>query len=338
MTIKDLSARTGYSVGTVSRVLNDQPNVSEKARKAILEAARECGFQLNTNAQQLKKQHTNSILVVVKGISNQLFASMVEAMQARIARTGHPLIVDYMDEESNEVLHALRLCREKKPLGVIFLGGNRTHFEADFDKIGRPCVLVTNSAEGLNFDNLSSICSDNRQAARAAIDALVELGHRQFALIGGDREVSDTTRLRFEGCMDAFGAHGIEFDPELDYETVRFSYADGYWAARRLMERDRKFTAIFAMSDAMAIGAIRALQDRGRRVPEDVSVMGFDGLTIGEYTVPRLATVCQDVDALAIHSIHMLLESIAHPGVPRHETVPVTVTLRSSAGPAGENH
>ena len=103
------------------------------------------------------------------------------------------------------------------------------------------------------------------------------------------------------------------------------------------MERDRKFTAIFAMSDAMAIGAIRALQDRGRRVPEDVSVMGFDGLTIGEYTVPRLATVCQDVDALAIHSIHMLLESIAHPGVPRHETVPVTVTLRSSAGPAGEN-
>ena len=105
MTIKDLSARTGYSVGTVSRVLNDQPNVSEKARKAILDAARESGFQLNTNAQQLKKQHTNAILVVVKGISNQLFASMVEAMQARIARTGHPLIVDYMDEEANEVLH-----------------------------------------------------------------------------------------------------------------------------------------------------------------------------------------------------------------------------------------
>ena len=136
--------------------------------------------------------------------------------------------------------------------------------------------------------------------------------------------------------MDAFKEHGIAFDPERDYEAVRFSYADGYRAARNLMERERKFTAIFAMSDAMAIGAIRALQDRGRRVPEDVSVMGFDGLTIGEYTVPRLSTVCQDVDALAIHSIHMLLESISHPGQPRHETVPVTVTMRSSAGPAGE--
>ena len=335
MTIKDLSARTGYSVGTVSRVLNDQPNVSEKARKAILDAARECGFQLNTNAQQLKKQHTNSILVVVKGISNQLFASLVETIQARIARTGHPIIVDYMEEDGNEVLHALRLCREKKPLGVLFLGGNREHFEADFDKIGRPCVLVTNDAEGLDFPNLSSVCSDNRMAAKAAIDALVELGHRQIAVIGGDPRYSDTTNLRFQGCMDAFRQHGIEFDPELDYESVHFSYADGYWAARDLLDRDRKFTAIFAMSDVMAIGAIRALQDRGRRVPEDVSVMGFDGLAIGEYTVPRLATVCQDVEALAIHSIHMLLDSISHPGLPRHATVPVTVSLRSSTGPAG---
>ena len=335
MTIKDLSARTGYSVGTVSRVLNDQPNVSEKARKAILEAARESGFQLNTNAQQLKKQHTNSFLVVVKGISNQLFASLVEAMQARIARTGHPLIVDYMDEEGNEVLHALRLCREKKPLGVLFLGGNRENFLADFDKIGRPCVLVTNDASDLAFPNLSSVCSDNRQAARAAIDALVELGHRQIAVIGGNL-ISDTTRLRFQGCMDAFQEHGITFDPEQDYEAVRFSYADGYWAARDLLDRGRSFSAIFAMSDVMAIGAIRALQDRGKRVPEDISVIGIDGLVIGEYTVPRLATVCQDVDALAIHSIHMLLDSIAHPGLPRHATVPVTVALRSSTGHAGD--
>ena len=170
MTIKDLSARTGYSVGTVSRVLNDQPNVSEKARKAILDAARECGFQLNTNAQQLKKQHTNSILVVVKGISNQLFFSMVEAMQARIARTGHPLIVDYMDEESNEVLHALRLCREKKPLGVIFLGGNRAHFEADFDKECDFTVALLASPE-LRLSRLT--LRDNRtpEALKARMNA-----------------------------------------------------------------------------------------------------------------------------------------------------------------------
>ena len=98
MTIKDLSALTGYSVGTVSRVLNNQPNVSEKARSVILEAVRTTGFQLNANAKQLKQQHSNSILVLVKGRSNQLFGALVEALQPRIAETGHPLSVDYLDE------------------------------------------------------------------------------------------------------------------------------------------------------------------------------------------------------------------------------------------------
>ena len=335
MTIKDLSARTGYSVGTVSRVLNDQPNVSEKARKAILEAAKACGFQLNTNAQQLKKQHTNAILVVVKDISNQLFAHLVEVIQARIARTGHPLFIDYLEVDDNEVLQALRLIREKKPIGVLFLGGKQEHFQQDFDKIDLPCVLVTNSAAELNFPNLSSVTTDDRHAAYTAIEALVELGHQRIAVIGGPTNASDNTRLRLQGCMDAFQDHNISFDPEADYAAVRYTYAEGYWAALDLLDRDRRFSAMFAMSDTMAIGAIRALQDRGKRVPEDVSVIGFDGLVIGEYTVPRLATVCQDVDAMAISSIRMLLDLIAHPGLPRHETVPVTVALRSSTAPAG---
>jgi LacI family transcriptional regulator len=111
MTIKNLATQTGYSVGTVSRVLNNQPNVSEKARKTILEAAAACGFQLNTNAQQLKQQRSNNILVLVKGSSNQLFGSLVEAIQRRVAGTTFHLVVDYMDEDSNEVLRGVQLCR-----------------------------------------------------------------------------------------------------------------------------------------------------------------------------------------------------------------------------------
>ena len=310
MTIKDLSARTGYSVGTVSRVLNEQPNVSEKARKAILDAARECGFQLNTNAQQLKKQHTNAILVVVKDISNQLFARVLEVIQARIARTDHPLFIDYLAVDDNEVLHAQRLIREKKPIGVLFLGGNRENFQHDFDKIDLPCVLVTNSAQDLGFPNLSSVTTDDRRGAYAAIEALVHQGHRRIAVIGGDPARADITRMRFNGCLDAFHDSGVEFDAEADYAAVNYTYSEGYWAALDLLDRQRDFSAMFAMSDTMAIGAIRALQDRGKRVPEDVSVVGFDGLLIGEYTVPRLATVCQDVDALAIHSVHLLLDNI----------------------------
>ena len=332
MTIKDLSAQTGYSVGTVSRVLNNQPNVSEKARAAILAAAEASGFQLNTNAKQLKQQHSNSIIAVVKGTSNDLFRSLVEAMQARMAQNAHPLIVDYIDEDLNEVHRAIQLCREKKPLGVFFLGGNRRNFLEDFEKIDLPCVLVTNDASTLSFPNLSSVASDDCMAARMAIDHLAQLGHRNIAVIGGDRTVSDTTRLRYQGCLDAFQAHGIPFDGELDYEAVRYSYADGYRAAQNLLQRRRGFTALFAMSDVMAIGATRALRDAGLRVPEDVSVMGFDGLTIGEYAIPRLATICQDVGELADRSIRLLLENIATPQPPRYETIPVRVERKESAG------
>ena len=330
MTIKDISAQTGYSVGTVSRVLNNQPNVSEKARKVILEAARATGFQLNTNAKQLKQQHSNSILVLVKGNSNQLFGELVEALQLRMSDAAQPLTVDYLDEDRNEVRRALQLCLEKKPRGILFLGGNRQNFLADFDKIGVPCLLVTADAAGMPFENLSSVSSDDRSASRMAMDALISQGHRRFAIIGGDREVSDTTKLRYEGCLEAFAAHGIVFDPQLDYENARFSYEGGYQAACNLLDRGRDFTALFAMSDVMAIGAIRALNDRGIHVPEHVSVMGFDGLQVGEFIQPRLSTVCQDPQELAARSVDILLENIKNPQSPRYETVPVQIQLRES--------
>ena len=283
MTIKDLAEKTGYGVATVSRVLNNQPNVSEKARGIIMQAVEECGFQLNANAKQLKQQHATSILVVVKGTSNELFSELVESIQSLIKQTHYPLYVDYLDEDANEVLRAVQLCREKKPLGILFLGGNSRNFQQDFDKIDIPCVLVTNDASELPYENLSSVYTDDRQAARCAMDSLVALGHRKVVVVGGDRTVSDTSRLRYEGCLQSFRKHGIAFDEELDYEGVRFSYQDGYNAAQKLISAGRSFTALFAIADVMAIGAIRALRDNGLRVPEDVSVMGFDGLPLGSY-------------------------------------------------------
>lgn len=331
MTIKDLSAQTGYSVGTVSRVLNNQPNVSEKARTAILKAADESGFQLNENAKQLKQQHGTAILVIAKGHSNELFGSLVEALQSRIAQTNYPLVVDYIDENDNEVRRALQLCREKKPRGILFLGGNRQNFADDFSKISIPCVLVTNDASNLPFPNLSSVSSDDALAAKMAIDHLVSLGHRKIVVVGGDRVQSDITALRYSGCLESFARHDITFDEKQDYASARYSYEGGYRAAKALLKRGRKFTALFAMSDVMAIGAIRALRDAGKRVPEDVSVMGLDGLPIGEYTIPKLATVCQAVEELAEGSLQLLMRNIETAGAARHEIVPVCLEWKESA-------
>lgn len=331
MTIKDLAAKTGYSVGTVSRVLNNQPHVSETAREIILQAVQECGFQLNTNAKQLKQQYGTSILVICKSSGNELFSSLLTAIQSRVLHGQYPLIVDYVEEEDNEVQRAIRLCQEKKPLAVIFLGGQSTHFREDFHRISLPCVLVTVNASDLNFPNLSSVSVNDNDAAQLVIDQLLSLGHRSFAVVGGDRQNSDAARLRYEGCLEAFRRGGVSFDPELDYETARFNYLDGYRATLNLLARGRRFTALFAMSDVMAIGAIRALRDAGLRVPEDVSVMGLDGLTIGEYTTPRLSTVAQPVDSLAERSLALLLSGMEKNIPPRHEIVPVTLWMRESA-------
>lgn len=329
MTIKDLAAQTGYSVGTVSRVLNNQPHVSELAREIILKAAQDCGFQLNENARQLKQQQSNSILVICKGNANELFDTMLIAIQARIAASQYTLIVDYIEEQEDEVRRALQLCREKKPLGILFLGGSQEHFRESFGHISLPCVLVTTSAADLPFENLSSVTSDDALAAGMAIDGLVSLGHEKIVVIGGNREYSDIARLRYLGCAGAFRARNIAFG-EAQLETARFTYEDGYRAAGTLLERCPGFTALFAMSDVMAMGAIRALTDAGLRVPEDVSVVGFDGLQMGDYTVPRLSTVAQSVEQLAERSMQLLYGSIEKNAPARHEVVPVDLLLKES--------
>ena len=336
MTIKDLAATTGYSVGTVSRVLNNHPHASKKARQVILKAVEESGFRLNENAKQLKQQHATSVLVVVKGTSNELFSELMERIQPMVAKTGYPLIVDYMDEDANEVLRAMQLCKEKKPLGMLLLGGNSQNFSSDFHKIDVPCVLVTNDAGGQEFPNLSSVTTDDREASRQAMDTLVALGHRRIVVVGGDRCHSDTSRLRYEGCLQSLRSHGIDFDEELDYQGVRYSYEDGYRATQKLLTTGRKFTALFAVADVIAIGAIRALKEAGLRVPEDVSVMGFDGLPLGSFTVPQLSTVVQSTELLAQNSVDILIDCIENRSQPRQVTVPFSIDQRESTRYIGD--
>ena len=330
MTIKDLAAKTGYAVGTVSRALNNHPNVSDKARQAILKAAQESGFALNMNAKQLKQQHSTTILVVVKGSGNELFAEMVEMIQSLVSRTRYQLAVDYMDEDGNEVIRAVQLCREKKPQGLLFLGGNKKNFMADFQRIDVPCVLVTSDASQLPFKNLCSVCCDEDQAVTQTINQLIQMGHRSIAIIGGYLDRSDTARRRFEGCLAAFRENDVPFDPETDYAYSRFSYAGGYGAGQVLASRGKKYTAIFCMADVMAMGAIRALTDSGLRVPEDVSVVGFDGLAIGEFIVPRLSTVSQSVNVLAQRAIELLRDNIEGKGICAHETIPAQIQWKES--------
>ena len=322
LTIKDIARESGYSISTVSRVLNNRRDVSPEAKKRITEIVAARHFVPNNNAKHLKQSSSKAIAVLVKGTSNMLFASIVEAIQKKVEATKYTVNIHYIDEDDNEVEEAVVVCREHKPLGVMFLGGNPKFFEQSFQAVNGPCVLVTNQGALLGFGNLSSVATDDEAAAEYAIDYLIGQGHKKIGILGGDFALSHTSKQRYLGCIRSFQRHQIEFDEGKSYEKARFSYESAYEATKRLLKKSGGLTAIFAMSDVIAIGAIRAIIDCGGRVPEDISVMGFDGIAMAEYYNPKITTIQQQYRVLAARSVEILLQNIDWNVAPVHEVVP----------------
>jgi len=322
MTIKDIARLSGFGVATVSRVLNHHPDVSEETRRRVMAVVEENGFQPNNNAKHLKQQAGTSIAVIVKGTQNMLFADLVERIQALLRDAGRDASVYYLDEDADEVAYALKLCRERKPPGIMFLGGDLELFQAGFQAINIPCLLLTNSAQALGFGNLSSITTNDEEAAYQVIRFLADRGHRHIGVLGGNWSCFQIGHSRFLGCAQACQELGLPFDGERQCEPCRYSLMDGYEAAKRLLGRCPELTAIFAVSDVMAMGTVRALQDLGKRVPEDISVLGYDGIALADYFVPRLATVRQDTQRMAERGVDVLLRNIERPNRPFHEVVP----------------
>ena len=322
MTIKDIARLSGCGVATVSRVLNDHPDVSDETRRRVMAVVEEQGFQPNNNAKHLKQQASTSVAIIVKGTQNMLFADLVERLQSLLRDAGQDAAVYYLDEDANEVAYALQLCRERRPMGILFLGGDRELFQAAFQGITVPCVLLTNTAGDLGFDNLSSITTDDREASRQAVRFLAGQGHRHIGMLGGNWSCFQIGHSRYLGCLQACQELDLPFDGDRQCEPCRYSLEDGYAAAKVLLDRCPGLTAIFAVSDVTALGAMRALRDLGKRVPEDISVMGYDGITIGQYSLPRLTTVRQDTQQLAERGVDALLRGITRNSPPVHELVP----------------
>lgn len=323
MTIKDIARLSGCGVATVSRVLNNHPDVSDETRHKVMEVVEANGFQPNNNAKHLKQQAGTSIAVIVKGSQNMLFADLVEQIQALLQEAGRDAAVYYLDEDSDELAYAIQLCRERKPLGIMFLGGgDPAVFRERFQAITVPCVLLTNTAKELGFDNLSSISTNDEDAAYEVVQFLAGQGHRHIGMLGGNWSCAQISYRRFLGCYRAMEDLGFPFDVDRQCESCRYSMSDAYAATQRLLGRCPELTAIFAVSDVMAMGAIRAIYDLGKRVPEDVSIVGYDGIAISDFLVPRLTTVRQNAQWLAERGVDVLLRNIERSARPFHEVVP----------------
>ena len=308
MTIKDIARESGYAVGTVSRALNNAPGVSAETRQKILEIVNRHNYEPNANAKHLKQQANDGIALIVKGTQNMLFAGILEPLQQIIEESGYVATVYYIDEEANEVAQARRICTERKPHGILFLGSNPEYFTPELEALGIPCLLLTNSAASLRICNLSSVSVDDMAASDTMIEYLYKKGHRRIGIIGGKPNLSRPSLARLAGCQGAMLRLGLPFDMEKQYAYARFSLSSGYEAMEYLLKHSPDITAVFAMSDLMALGAIRALRDHGLCVPQDISVTGFDGIALGQYSVPRLTTIRQNMGQLAQRSARILLQ------------------------------
>ena len=321
MTIKDIAKECGCAIGTVSRVLNNHPDVSDKTREKVMAVVEKHGFVLNTNAKQLKAQERKNIVIIVKGASSTLLNGLLEKIQKKLEILPYIANVVVLDENDNEGLVATRINFEQKPLGFIFLGGSPKKLRGEFEKVHVPSVLISNQASSVGSEYLSSVSIDNLKASFTSAEFLLKNGHKKIGVIGGalDSEISST---RYEGILSALISAGVHFDFEKSYEIAKYSFEGGASAAKRLIAKNPDITAVFTMSDAMAIGACRAFWDLGYKVPDDISVIGFDGLTISDYFCPRLTTIRQIEEELAGEGLNVLLDSIENKASCCHKIVP----------------
>ena len=342
-TIKDIARLCGVGVSTVSRALNNHPDINPETKKRILQVIAETGFVPNNSAINLKKTDTRSIALLVKGISNPFFAGMLRRIEDVVEQRQYAVTLRHVEAEEDEAAVALRLVRARKLRGIIFLGGNFTHDESVLRQLKVPFVFTTigtGGARGQQKPWYSNISVDDRAEAKKAVDYLLSLGHRRIAVITEGVTSLSVGQLRFEGYRDALQEAGIAYDETLVAEVTegveRYTIRNGYYAAKALLARRMPFTALFCGADVFAIGACRAFAEAGRRVPEDISVVGFDGIELGEYYNPPLTTVAQPVGEMAEAAAQLLLDVIDKKRAHENVILPAALLVRESTKEAAD--
>ncbi len=328
--LKDLAAYLGLSQTTISFVLNDAPlakNLTEETRRRVHEAARKFNYRPSYFALNLNKSGSESVGVIAPDHSEGYFTKVMAGAERYFVQKKFMYFTTchYWQPELIEEYPRMLLSRGAE--GLLLLNSN-----ADFTS---PLPVVTISGH-LEKEGVTNVVLDHLAAARLTLKHLYELGHRKIAFMKGHRTVIDT-EYRWEATIQAARELGLAVTPErmVDIHTAGWSPEIGYSTAKRLLRATRDFTALVGFNDTSAIGAIRAFHEEGLRVPQDVSVVGFDDIVAAEFNVPSLTTIRQPLTEMGKLGATILLDRIADPSKPYELSVWMKPKLieRESTGP-----
>ena len=315
MNIKDIAKLAGGGVSTVSRVLNNHPDVKKETRDKVLEVIKEHNYVPNNSARILKSNNMKHIGVLVKGVFNPFFSEMLKIIEMHINQIGYTMILhhyyDQNDSSSSEAEVLVSFIKEKRLQGVICLGGNFEGVrEESFEGLDVPIVLTSvDSSIEISSNLFSCVGIDNEKAAYEATNYLIQKGHKHIGMILGDEFDAGVSNRRAIGYMRALEENHIPINKA--YITLGgYDFEPAYESVKKLLSEEEHITAIFAISDIMAIGAGKAIIDLGYKIGEDISILGFDGLDIGKYYNPALTTIKQPQRKMAYDSINLLVQLI----------------------------
>lgn len=300
ITIYDVARESGFSMATVSRVVNGNTNVKPTTRKKILETIERLGYRPNAVARGLASKKTTTVGVVIPDISNTFFAEVARGIDDIAGMYNYNIILSNSDKKLEKELTLINTLLEKQVDGLLFMGGEVTESHLNiFNSSSVPIVLAATKDPNNSFP---SVDIDHFQAAKDAVESFVKAGHKKIAMISGPLTDPLTGYARFEGYKEALIEANLPFDDQ--YVRIGdYHYESGMEAMKYFLTLEEKPTAVFAISDEMAVGAIHVIQDQGLNVPNDIEVMGFDNTPISSMVRPLLSTIAQpqyDIGAVAM--------------------------------------
>lgn len=286
ITIRDVAERAGCGVATVSRVLNASGPASVETRERVFAAARTLGFEFSDLGRSLQRRCSRMLGIVVPTLGNPVFAEAIEGAQRAATLAGYQVLLACANYDADVEADAVRTFLAKQADGVVLVVSDPDDSAAleHLEKAGVPFCLMFNQPAG----DTPTVGVDNVAAARAVGEMLVRAGHERTAFLALRFRSSERARRRYEGLVEALGAHGLPTPPLLEVHHAPECLKRDLAA---LLAAEPHVTALFASNDILALAAIRALRALGRRVPQDLAVVGFDGIAVSELVEPSLATV-----------------------------------------------